>query len=81
MNEDDIDSDDAEQLMKSIFFQSFFFLFTIEIIEYDFRCCCLCSIPTLMGLLIGALLAGIALATVLSIYLVDSGKYDIIVTN
>ncbi|CAF3994265.1 unnamed protein product [Rotaria sordida] len=50
-------------------------------IKYNLRCCCPCSTPVIIGFVIGSLLAGIALATVLSMYLVDSSKTKSLSTN
>ncbi|CAF3362839.1 unnamed protein product [Rotaria socialis] len=38
----------------------------------NLKCCCSCSSPIFIGFVIGALVAGIVLATVVSIYVVDS---------
>ncbi|CAF3695510.1 unnamed protein product [Rotaria sp. Silwood1] len=53
------------------------------IIEYNLRCCCCCpcSTPVLIGFVIGSLLTGIALATILAIYLVDSSKTENLSSN
>ncbi|CAF3338777.1 unnamed protein product [Rotaria socialis] len=45
----------------------------------NLKCCCSCSSPIFIGFVIGALVAGIVLATVVSIYVVDSGTYYIMI--